>query len=235
MFGNVLSSAFNFAFKHLGLMFRVTIIPILLSVALEVIAFSFESQMMEWVDYLLWSVLNTIIAVNVHRVVLIGPHSVPAFGRFTFGKIEIWFWLHYIVLGLPYLLSYYLMDRASMLLITLAVVALVVGCRVSLVFPAIAMGKGVSFLYAWEKSAQKTWLMILVVALAPFIFGVIFIPVMALIVFIAPESSPIYLLIGTNIVIAYVTVLAVIALSFAYQDLIGDEDVMRSSDEPRED
>ncbi|CZF79381.1 hypothetical protein GCE9029_01428 [Grimontia celer] len=234
MFGHVLSSAFNFAFKNLGVLFRVTIIPILLSVLLEVAAFSFNSASMVWVDYALWSVLNTIIAVNVHRIVLMGPNSVPTFGRFTIGKIEIWFWLHYIALGAPYLLGSFQFEWAGPLVILLAIVVMVFGCRLSLVFPAIAMGKGVSFPYAWEQTAQKTLFMVLVVIVAPIVFAIIFVPVMSLVVFIAPDSSPIYSLVSTNIVIAYVTILAVIALSFAYQDLTGDDHSTPSPEAPRE-
>ncbi|USH03646.1 hypothetical protein K6Q96_06530 [Grimontia kaedaensis] len=234
MFGHVLSSSFNFAFNHLGVLFRVTIIPVILSVALELAAFSFNSESMVWVDYALWSVLNTIIAVNVHRLVLMGPNSVPTFGRFTIGKIEIWFWLHYISLGIPVLLGSFLFAWIGPLLSLLVIVAMVVGCRVSLVFPAIAMGKGVSFPYAWKQTAQKTLFMILVVAVAPIVFAIIFVPVMALVVFIAPDSSPVYSMVSTNIVIAYVTILAVIALSFAYQDLTGDDHSNFSPEASRE-
>ncbi|WP_052737550.1 hypothetical protein [Grimontia sp. AD028] len=234
MFGNILSSAFNFAYSYKGLLFRVTLIPILLTAALEVAAFSSDSEWMVWVDYFLWSVLSTILAVNVHRVVLMGPDSVPTFGRFTFGKIEIWFWLHYMGLGVAYLLMAFAMNWIGSLFIFLLIISLVFGCRLSLVFPAIAMGKGVSFPYAWAQTVQKTWLMIGVVVIAPFIFGIVFIPITALIAYTAPENSPLYAILATNLMISYVTVLAVIALSFAYQDITGEDPSMPSPEEPRE-
>mgnify|MGYP000191605182 CR=1 FL=1 len=91
-------------------------------------------------------VLYAIVAINVHKIVLDGVVSVPKWGRFKFGKVELWFIGHYIFLSAAFIAIAFMASLLGSAVIPMIVVYSIVACRLSLVFPAIAIGKSVSFL-----------------------------------------------------------------------------------------
>ncbi|WP_245621474.1 hypothetical protein [Enterovibrio calviensis] len=176
---------------------------------MNLVAIELQDELFYWAVTFIEALLSTIIAINVHRIVLQGEDSVPKWGRFTIGKIELWFFAHYSALLVGVYVIFLLTPLIGAVVGILAIVAGVISCRLSLVFPAIALGQGVSFPYAWHQTAQKTLYMFCVVAVTPFIFGFFLVPFALL-------SVPPALLTFLSYV---VTIITVIALSFAYQNL----------------
>ncbi|MDD1793777.1 hypothetical protein LRP50_11605 [Enterovibrio sp. ZSDZ42] len=209
MFGDTLSAALRFTVRHKLVLLRITIIPILLAILLQLVAMELQSELFNWTVMFIEALLSSIIAINVHRIVLKGEDSVPHWGRFTIGKIELWFFAHYLSLWFGVYAIFLLTPLIGFVAGVLAIVAGIISCRLCIVFPAIALGKGVSFPYAWQLTAQKTLYMLCVVAIAPFIFGLFLVPIALL--------SPLPALFTFFSYV--VTILAVITLSFAYQNL----------------
>src|SRR5690606_34925168 len=98
-----------------------------------------------WFLVILGVGVQSIFAITTHRVLLLGPNSVPTWGITSWTKRETFFVLH--VLGL------YLIVKAMTFLayissvggiIALVLMFWIIG-RFCLVFPGIAVDKGVSF------------------------------------------------------------------------------------------
>ncbi|MEZ9523752.1 hypothetical protein [Enterovibrio norvegicus] len=209
MFGDTLSAAFFFTFRHKMVLFRATIVPISIAVFLELTSVELQNEIFDWVAVFINTLLSAIIAINVHRIVLHGEHSVPKWGRFTIGRIEIWFFVHYLSLWMGFYVVFLLFPLLGAAVLILGIVMAVIACRLCIVFPAISLGKGVSFPYAWKLTKKNTLYMLCVVAITPIVFALMFIPLALL-------ALPAVIFSFVNYI---VMVLAVIALSFAYQKL----------------
>ncbi|MBE1275217.1 hypothetical protein [Enterovibrio baiacu] len=209
MFGDTLSAAFWFTFRHKMALLRITIIPILISILLQLVAIELQSESFSYSVIFIEAILSSIIAINVHRVVLEGEESVPTWGRFKIGKIELWFLAHYLSLWFAVYAVFLLAPFIGALVGVLAIIGGILACRLCLVFPAIALGKAVSFPYAWNLTAQRTFYMLCVVAIAPLIFSFFLIPLGLLGV---PDAI-------FTFFSHVITIIAVVTLSFAYQKL----------------
>ncbi|MEZ8142010.1 hypothetical protein A1OQ_17135 [Enterovibrio norvegicus FF-162] len=209
MFGDTLSAAFWFTFRHKMALLRITIIPILVSIFLQLVAIELQSVSFIYAVIFIEAILSSIIAINVHRIVLEGEESVPKWGRFKIGKIELWFLAHYLSLWFGVYAIFLLAPVLGAFVGVLIIVGGIFSCRLCLVFPAIALGKAVSFPYAWKLTAQRTFYMLCVVAITPLIFSFFLITLGFLGVPDAIFSFSSHL----------ITMLAVITLSFAYQKL----------------
>ncbi len=150
---------------------------------------------------------QTVFAITTHRVVLLGPGSVSKWGITSWTKRETFFALHVIGLALmaiPIMLL-------SFIPILGGIVALIVICwfagRFCLVFPGIAIDKGVSFKLSWEFTERHQTLMFLVVIAFPILLAV---PTIIL-------SFVPYTFFLSSLVSTFVIVFEVAALSMAYQ------------------
>ncbi len=156
--------------------------------------------------------IQTVFAITTHRVVLLGPGSVSKWGLTSWTKRETFFLLHIIALAFLVLPVFLL----GLIPVLGSVAALVVACwltgRLSLVFPGIAIDKGVSFKLSWKLTRSHQGLMFLVVIAFPILLAVPtvlfgFVP---------------YTFFLSSLVSTFVIVFEVAALSMAYQ-LITDE------------
>ncbi|WP_218141853.1 hypothetical protein, partial [Frigoribacterium sp. MCBA15_019] len=70
------------------------------------------------------------MAINVRSIILKGPQSVPQWGRFTFGKIEMWFIGHYLAMTIAVVAVAALFAMINVALAAIALLVLgVICCR----------------------------------------------------------------------------------------------------------
>ncbi|WDG07202.1 hypothetical protein [Vibrio campbellii] len=211
MFVDTVKSAFSSLSTHKQAIAKATALPILLSIILDLLLSKSEGDGATVLVQILMALLSAIVAINVHSIILKGPQSVPQWGRFTFGKIEMWFIGHYLAMTIAVVAVAALFAMINVALAAIALLALgVICCRLVLVFPAIAIGKGVSFPYAWNLTKGHTWYMMSVVILVPLLLGLAMSPLAFL-------QLPFLM----SLLSFVVTIIGIAILSKAYEQLSG--------------
>ncbi|WP_039984422.1 hypothetical protein [Vibrio owensii] len=211
MFVDTVKSAFSSLSENKQAIAKATALPILLSLMLDLVLNSAQGDVAPILVQILMALLSAIVAINVHSIILKGPHSVPQWGRFTFGKIEMWFIGHYLAMTVAVVAVAAVCAMINLVLAAIALLALsVVCCRLVLVFPAIAIGKGVSFPYAWNLTKGHTWYMMSVVIIVPLLFGLAMSPLAFL-------QLPFLM----SLLSFFVTIVGIAILSKAYEQLSG--------------
>ncbi|UQA51577.1 hypothetical protein [Vibrio sp. ED002] len=211
MFVDTVKSAFSSLSTNKHAIAKATALPILLSLILDLVLNSAQGDVAPILVQILMALLSAIVAINVHSIILKGPQSVPLWGRFTFGKIEMWFIGHYLAMTVAVVAVAAVCAMINLVLAAIALLALsVVCCRLVLVFPAIAIGKGVSFPYAWNLTEGHTWYMMSVVVIVPLLFGLAMSPLAFL-------QLPFLM----SLLSFLVTIIGIAILSKAYEQLSG--------------
>ncbi|WP_104025546.1 hypothetical protein [Vibrio hyugaensis] len=211
MFVDTVKSAFSSLSANKQAIAKATALPILLSLMLDLVLNSAQGDVAPILVQVLMALLSAIVAINVHSIILKGPQSVPQWGRFTFGKIEMWFIGHYLAMTVAVVAVAAVCAMINLVLAAIALLALsVVCCRLVLVFPAIAIGKGVSFPYAWNLTKGHTWYMMSVVIIVPLLFGLAMSPLAFL-------QLPFLM----SLLSFFVTIVGIAILSKAYEQLSG--------------
>jgi hypothetical protein len=161
--------------------------------------------------------LYTLVAVAVHRIILLGPSAVARY-RLEWGTHTTWFLLLVMLLfatTYAVTLTFAQLGRIGWLG---AVVAWLLVCgiavffvaRLLLVFPAAAVGRPISFKESWRLTRHRKLLMILIVVVYPAIieFPLSWIPTSSLLGYLVSSTLSMLALIVT-----------VVLLSFAYQQI----------------
>lgn len=116
--------------------------------------------------------IYTILAITTHRIILLGPDSVSEWGIYMPRKREIYFVFYSIGLGLL-MIPFSLLALIPAIGWVIAVVAIIyLMARLSLVFPAIATDQGWSFSDSWKATRNHQILMMIVVAIFPFVISI---------------------------------------------------------------
>ena len=176
------------------------------------------SSYLELPDILSWFLtaiswmVYSVIAITTHRVILLGPNSVPEWGITSWSKREIYFFLHFMGLCLITIAAVLLNFIPFLGAIAIFVVICWLLPRFSLVFPGVAVDKGVSFKLSWRLTRSYQLLMFLVVVIFPILL------ILPLLVF---ELIP-YGYFLSNIFIALVIVFQVSALSLTYKKITSE-------------
>ena len=139
-------------------------------------------------SFLANAIVQTTIAVTVHRLILLGPEEIAPWGFTIWSTREVTFLSYflllyilvlapslvfsgvfYLVLQFSELAAGYLVDASQIFYLLSIIFCIWLTSRLSLVFPGIAIGKGVSFKLSWEVTRSHTLLMILVLVAAPIV------------------------------------------------------------------
>lgn len=157
-------------------------------------------------------IVQTVFAITTHRMILLGPNSVPEWGLFKWSKRETMFALYLVALRIIFILSAFVF-APIFAPIGVGGLALLIGfsawllSRLSLVFPAIAIDQGVSFKLSWQLTKHHQILMLFVIIVFPML---LFIPA-------AVVSALPYTLLLTSFLTAFATLFVVAGLSVAYR------------------
>jgi hypothetical protein len=165
--------------------------------------------------------IYTLIAVATHRVILLGPSSIPEWGILMPSKRELLFLIYSIGVGLIMVpIGFLAFIPLVGLPIAILAIAYVAG-RLSLIFPAIATDLGWTFSDSWKATEQYIVLMMFIAVGLPIIMGI-------------PEYLLSYLPYATvlvTIVSVFSMVFLVAALSVAFKVITSEHNENRQDPE----
>ena len=137
-------------------------------------------------SYLIFQYL--IIAVTTHRIILLGPTSVPEWGIFKITIREMYFAIHFVIISLVVILIAYgvssVADKDYFVFVpsrlegNFAVFLVVVMSswlisRLFLVFPAISIDIAMSYPESWRLTENHQWVVYIVVVIMPVSMSII--------------------------------------------------------------
>ncbi len=186
IFFRLIKEAIKSIYFYRGILAKALLIPFIVSCVL-----SLASNFLPNVWFLSLSVclsfgVQVIFAITIHRVLLLGPDSVPEWGALKWNKRETWFLLHVIALiAIPALFIF--LGIYSFLIFTgkgegyifgvisaivLWVVGIYLNIRLPLVFPAIAIDRRIGLKESWKLTDKHEGLMILIGIMVPILFSI---------------------------------------------------------------
>ncbi len=207
--GKIYLGALAYVVEYRKSLLQALLIPVILSAAIDFVQIAENNTLYAFVLSIIQAVLNTLILVNIHRIVLLGPDSVPKWGM-EWTRRESLFLLHMFMLILigfsifiltTMLISTFGIEGVYVFIIAGLIVAYVVS-RFFLVLPAIAVDQRLSLMESWRLTKQRQFLTMLVV----FVFPTLLMLGMGLLAYI-PYIE--YLLILLLFVLIVVTITAV--------------------------
>lgn len=186
-----------------------------------------------WFSFLITTALYALFAITCHRLALIGNPGVPDHGLLTWTKRE-WQYLGWaFIIMIVWMLysfvinSFYISiiiedveagasvesfqstkDWLNLLYIPLAYFF----CRLSVLYPAIAVDQPVTAQWAWRLTAHNGWRMALVVGLLPFVLYF-------LLNLLLRENATFVEILFLSIIEFFVFAVQFVALSFSYKHL----------------
>jgi hypothetical protein len=206
-FRKVVAGAFVYVAKYRKALTKALAIPFAVYLLIDAATLLDLHPALAWFFSILGIGVQAIFAITTHRVVLLGPSSVSTWGINSWTKRETFFVLHVIGLALLMIPMAFIGQIPIVgTLVALVLIFWITG-RLSLVFPGIAIDKGVSFRMSWEMTENSQLLMFLVVILFPILLSI---PV--IILDFIPYTFLLSSLISTSIIVFQVA-----ALSMAYQ------------------
>ena len=206
-FKEVTLAAIGYVILYKRPLAKALLVPFVLFMLLDVTELFEPNLLVSIVTGVLALMVQTVFAITTHRMILLGPNSVPEWGLFKWSKRETFFALHVIGLGLT------MVPIALLGLIPIVGLAIAIGtmcwvfARLSLVFPAIAIDQGVSFKLSWDLTKNRQLLMFLVVVVFP----------LALMIPANLLSFLPYSFLLTSLLATFATVFMVAALSVSYR------------------
>ena len=201
-------------------------IPILLLIGssyLEVYLDGISGYLLAFVGYLIYA----FFAVTCHRIIILGPNSVPELGirKWTMRETRFLGWLIgvYIMIGLmifgvalfPSMISP-LFGEKAIYYIPLSVVAALPGVyvlsRLSLIFPAVSVDEKIDIKWAWDISRNNGWRLAIIVGLLPIAVGYVQ-------TILEGENDDIFKNTLLMLIAFVVLIIEIAALSLSYKEL----------------
>lgn len=167
MFFEVLKSACEVVKHYFSELSKAIVFPFAAYLILDLLLVISSNTLVSYALLFLTIVAQVLLAITTHRMVLLGPDSESEWGITTWSKRETYFLMHVI--------AFFLMMSLVSLLSYIPILGLILGAfiilwafgRLTLVFPAIAVGNNISFDGAWKLSENYKLLMFLVVFVLP--------------------------------------------------------------------
>ena len=169
----IISTAVQSVHENKGVLARALFIPFLLYMAISAIDVSEKNWLITTIMSLLSIGAMVLIAIPIHRVILLGPDSVSKWGLNKWSKREMTFALYLIVVTfivVPIALLAFFISLIPVLGIAFVFLIMPwISGRLSLAFPAIAIDGEASFKKSWELTKNHQLLMYLVVIFFPMV------------------------------------------------------------------
>lgn len=155
--------------------------------------------------------MHTIVAVTAHRIIILGPTSVPIWGLNRWSMRETQFLLSLLTLGFGVVMLVsvgLILPQPVGIALAISIAIVVVSC-LSLVFPSIAVGQPLTFKKAWALAQGNIFPLVVCVWLFPIAISL---PVGAL--SMVPYTGPL-----VAILQLVANALTIAALSLAYTEI----------------
>ena len=203
----IILGALGLVLYHKWALLKALWLPIVLYMLLALTALYELGKVGNLLVFLASLAIQTIFAITTHRVILLGPDSITNWAVLHWTKRETLFALMLIALGLlavPFAFLFFIPHIGPFLGILLMCW---VTARLSLVFPAIAIDREISFSTSWNMTKNYQPIMFLVVIILPVM---LYLPTYLL------RSIP-YTFVISSLLTAFATVFVVTALSVTYK------------------
>ncbi|NLD37807.1 MAG: hypothetical protein GX654_13150 [Desulfatiglans sp.] len=213
-FKELFSLTFKYVYAFRLQLSKALLVPFILSILLDIIPFFWSSFLISIINMGLSLMIQTIFAVTTHRMILLGPSHVPTWGIMKWSIRETVFIFHVVALALIIFLCTLIMHIpiiGTLIFFVLVFLYLVLLLpRLSLVFPAIAVGDRCSFKNSWFVTKNYHKLMF---------FSIILIPLIVSIPAILIRNIP-YTFLIVSILTNVTTVVGVASLSLSYKYIL---------------
>ena len=124
----------------------------------------------------IWSPLLTLIAITIHRVILLGTDSVPIWGirpSSPWSYRESHFLLYLLLFSaIDYFIAWVFFTGLVFIAFGLLVIKLYFLVRMSLIFPSIAADKPISLLKSWQLTANYQGYMLTITLVPLFVLNI---------------------------------------------------------------
>jgi len=211
-FKKVVFGAFYIVNGYRASLAKALAIPFCFYLAIEGCAYLELPDVISWLLAVLSWIVYAVIAITTHRVVLLGPNSVPKWGITSWSKRETYFIFHVLAIGLITMG----VSLLGLIPVVGLIAALLASCwllpRFSLVFPGIAVDKGVTLKLSWELTKNYQLHMFLIVILFPILLSI-----PTLLFALVPYGSFL-----SSVCAAFVIVVEIAALSLTYQQITSE-------------
>lgn len=164
----------GYVIYYLGVFVKTLCVPFVLLILISSIALTPElsGEALGLARFLQWIPL-TLIAITTHRIILDGPYTVPTWGINRFGLQELKFFAYQFVVAFAALPAIIFSTIPFVgILLTFVAIAYIIA-RLSLVFPAIAIGKPFGLKDSWRATQDHQLMMLVVVVVFPVFLGAI--------------------------------------------------------------
>lgn len=168
----VIREAFGYLLEYKHVLLKVLLIPIVVIFTAEAVLQQGSSYGLLLLLIFICLCMYALIALNTHRVILLGSHSVSGWGVSIPKKRELYFLLHFIGLLLIQFLAAFLSVIPVIGIIAAMGIIAIVAVRLALVLPAIATDEYISFYDAWM-IGKGHQLVLIAIFLIPIIAGVV--------------------------------------------------------------
>ncbi|WP_087023747.1 hypothetical protein [Thaumasiovibrio subtropicus] len=180
MFLRTVTDTFTALNKSKSKIITATAIPLLISTFIGLVTDQSESVFAMFIGMFVTTALTAIISIQVHKILILGEDSVPTYGTMKWGLVESWYFGHTLLMYAICYGLYRVGVHLGPLALVAAVLLAIIGARAFMAFPAIAVGKGVSFKYGVEVTQGHTVYMLLVSFVFPIIVSISLIPLLLL-------------------------------------------------------
>ena len=162
-------------------------------------------------------IVSIIVAITIHRILLIEENPVPKWGFFKFGSREIKYLVFSIFIGLLCIPALIFMFIPMIGIVVALIMVLIIISRVSLVFPAIALNENMTILDSWNQTKNFKLITFFSIIIFPtimsFFVGIVYSFVINFLVnVISVHLSILYVILNL-----FITVLVVATLSSTYK------------------
>ncbi|MEW8442241.1 MAG: hypothetical protein AB2689_29195 [Candidatus Thiodiazotropha taylori] len=199
--------AFAYVYEHRRPFAKALSIPVFMLVLFGVLVVEVTNSVVLILLVIVPWYIYTLLAITTHRIILLGPGSVSEWGIYVPRKREFDFFFYTIALSIMMIPFGFLSLIPTIGWIITLLVIIYMMARLSLIFPAIATDQRWSFSDSWKATENHQVLMMVVVAILPFVISI-------------PEqllSNLPYAGLFVNLLSAFTMVFVVAALSVAFQ------------------
>lgn len=168
----IIKDAFTSVNRVKGILFKALVFHFIAFILLEAATYTELPTAIEWILAAMGVYIYILIAITTHRVLLLGPDAVPAYGVIGFSMRELRYVMYVIGLSLlifPAAIFSYIPFVGMALY--LAFYAWIWG-RSALVFPGTALNDDFSLHNSWEETKGYNFMMIMVVVVYPIILAI---------------------------------------------------------------
>lgn len=210
-FIKIVTGALMLVYVHRSILLKALLFPFLMLLALDAVSYSVASSYMTWLLYIPELAVYTVFAIIIHRVILLGPESVPKWGIRFWSLRELYFLFHLIaitIVSMAFMFTSIFIPYVG--IVPGLIITFYLFIRLSLVFPASAIDHGVTFKTSWTLTKKHQLLMLYIIIIAPILFGI---PTL-----LAGLITDAYWI--TSVIDMFVTVYVVSSLSLAYGEIL---------------